>query len=300
MRHLITVSLILAGWMYPAYAAEVLREISWTKLRDAGQLAAGRVAEGQPPAPGEVLTIGDEPQFLGKPINVLTLDSPGIKASRYAITGQICYEDVEGQGYLEMWSYFPDGSHYFTRTEASRGPMKRLEGNSGWRDFSLPFIINEGSARPSRLLVNVVLPGRGTVHLGPLHLVEYADDEDPLGVPGQWWDEQSGGWIGGISGSVLGCLGGLIGLLSGLGRARRLVLGLAGAICLVGVLILAAGVTALALGQPYGVWYPLVLLGGLCTAVMGGMLPVLWRRYQQIELRRMAAMDAAAGQGEPR
>ena len=106
-----------------------------------------------------------------------------------------------------------------------------------------------------------------------------------------WWSDQTAGWIGGIGGSVLGCLGGLIGTLAGAGKARRLVLALAQAMLAFGVVCLVAAGVALISRQPYAVWYPLALGGGVCTLVMGSLSPGLRRRYAEIELRKMAAMD---------
>ena len=121
----------------------------------------------------------------------------------------------------------------------------------------------------------------------------------PLQADGAWWDDRTGGMIGGILGTVVGCLGGLIGGLGGTGKARRLVLGLMKAAILAGVLLAAVGVTALVYSQPYAVWYPLLLTGVLCCAIMGSLLPVLRRRYEQAELRKMAAFDAAPGPAGP-
>ena len=55
---------------------------------------------------------------------------------------------------------------------------------------------------------------------------------------------------------------------------------------------LVAGVIALALGQPYAVYYPLLLCGIVLTGVCGGIWPAIRQGYEQRELRRMAAMDA--------
>lgn len=41
-----------------------------------------------------------------------------------------------------------------------------------------------------------------------------------------------------------------------------------------------------------GTVYLVLLFGVVVTAVCGGLLPVLRRRYEQIELRKMAAMDS--------
>ena len=111
------------------------------------------------------------------------------------------------------------------------------------------------------------------------------------GVPGAWWDARTAGWIAGIGGTVIGLLGGLIGILASLGRARAFVLTLAAGLVVLGAGLVLSGLTALVLGQPYAVYYPLLLGGVILTLVMGLNLPGLRRRYEQIELRRMAAMD---------
>ncbi len=48
----------------------------------------------------------------GSPVTVLTIDRPTIKGPRYALTGQVRYDGVEGTGYLELWNYFPNGGQY--------------------------------------------------------------------------------------------------------------------------------------------------------------------------------------------
>jgi hypothetical protein len=55
---------------------------------------------------------------------------------------------------------------------------------------------------------------------------------------------------------------------------------------------LAAGIFAVTHGQPYGVYYPLLLGGGLGFMLFGGLRPMVRRRYDEIELRRMSAADA--------
>lgn len=144
----------------------------------------------------------------------------------------------------------------------------------------------------------VVRDGRRSSPAGAALLA--AGDVQTAAAAKPWWDDRSAGLIGGIGGSIVGCLGGLIGALAGMGVARRIVLGLATGTLLFGVGCLVAGGVALGMSQPYGVYYPLLLGGVICTGVMGGLLPSLRRRYEQIELRRMAAMDVAgAGTQNP-
>jgi len=106
-----------------------------------------------------------------------------------------------------------------------------------------------------------------------------------------WWSDQTAAWIGGIGGSLLGLNGALLGTLGGLGRARRLVLTLLPIEIGLGVLALIAGLIALLSGQPYAVWYPLLLGGGIIAFVFGGLFPGVRRRYREIELRKVQALD---------
>jgi len=291
MRTGITSILILLACSAVGFAEEkTLRKVSWTELEAAGQLSAGEVESGNESGPSEHLKIRST---SAKPatIGILQIERPGVTASKYALVGQIRYEDVAPGSYLEMWSHFPDGKQYFTRTLASSGPLGRLEGTSDWRPVWLPFTVLKENMVPEKLEVNVVLTGGGTVYLSPLRLVESTGSLAAPTAPGQWWGERTGGWIGGLGGALIGILGGLIGTLAGLGKARRLVLGLARGLFALGLVALAAGVIALTRGQPYEVYYPLLLGGGIASVVIGGCLPGIRRRYEQIELRKMAAMD---------
>jgi len=58
-----------------------------------------------------------------------------------------------------------------------------------------------------------------------------------------------------------------------------------------GAIAAAAGVFAWVRGQPYAVYYPLLLGGGIAAVVFGSLIPAARKRYAAIELRRMAAMD---------
>ncbi len=270
-------------------AEEVLREVSWSAARRTGTTLDGEVLPATGSTPFEQLKV-DNAQDRTHSVRALSLETPGITRSRYAITGQVRFEGVEGNGYLEMWSHFPDGSRYFSRTLATAGPMKSLAGSSGWRRFVLPFFNKEGGAPPVKVDVNIVLPGRGTVYLGPLGLVQYGPNEDPLAVAGQWWTGQTAGSFGAIAGSILGCLGGLLGWLTSTGRARRVALVTMKLMILVGVIALAVGGVAVARSQPYAVYYPLFLLGTLCAVLPAALFRSIRRRYEEIELRRMRAM----------
>jgi hypothetical protein len=228
-------------------------------------------------------------------VRLLTIEAPGVTRARYAITGEVRHEGVEGAGYLEMWNAIPGKGSFFSRTLAADGPMKSLTGSSSWRPFRLVFDAT-GAPPPSSLVVNLVLPGRGTVALGSLRLVQYEDGENPLAAAGAWWSPRTAGpgLVGGISGSVIGCLGALVGALAGRGKGRVLALGLLKAMVACGVAAATFGVVALLRSQPYEVVYPLLLEGILCTVLGAVLLPRLRRRYEELELRRMRALDVAS------
>src|SRR5579862_6538529 len=105
----------------------------------------------------------------------------------------------------------------------------------------------------------------------------------------EWWTAHDGALYGAIGGSVLGVVGGTLGAAAGVlaprGRQRRLVLGAMVGLVGAGVVALGAGVVAVIGGQPYHVWYPLVLCGGILTLVMGPLTPLVNLRYKQAEAR---------------
>ena len=272
-------------------ARETLREVSWTRLKQAGGLGAGTLLPADETAGFERLAIesqGGEPSTT----TVLTIAKPPITSRSYAIAGQVRYDGVEGKGCLEMWSHFPGGKQRYSRTLGT-GPMGPLEGSSGWRRFVLPFRTGQGGPPPEKLVVNVVLPGRGKVVLGRVALSQFEPGEDPLSVPGQWWDGRTAGLIGGGLGALLGLLGAVIGCLASLGRGQGFVLAALRVMLVLGLASLAAGIVAVVQTQPYAVYYPLLLLGVLCAVLPLGLLRVVRRRYQELELRQMAAEDIA-------
>lgn len=107
-----------------------------------------------------------------------------------------------------------------------------------------------------------------------------------------WFDPNRYAWVFGAAlGIVGGILGSLAGSLAPRGKAKPLVLGLFGVGLIACALMLAASIVAFMDDQPYGVWYGLGLPGLLGLLVLGGLMPVVQRRYREAEQRRLSATD---------
>jgi hypothetical protein len=107
-----------------------------------------------------------------------------------------------------------------------------------------------------------------------------------------WWSDQDAGWFGGIGGSVIGILGGAIGALTGFGKARRLAYFFLGLMFLLGLGCLILLPIALLRSQPYAVWYPLLMLGLGPTVLPVALFFVIRKRFREIELQKITALDA--------
>ncbi len=107
-----------------------------------------------------------------------------------------------------------------------------------------------------------------------------------------WWSSRTAGFIGGIAGVVVGLIGAAIGTLNSFGIARKVCLSLLVVMFVFGIVSLAIGVISLFFAQPYAVYYPLLLLGLLCSVLPAGLFRSVKQQYEQKELRKMHAMDA--------
>jgi hypothetical protein len=282
---LVALSLALAGH---AAAQPAPRVFKWEELQKQGRLSAGTVLPPETGSQGHQLRIENGTSNPSS-VTVLTIDRPQITTPRYRLSGRVRYEDVQGTGYLELWNHFPGGGQYFSRTLADQGPMMKLHGTSGWRSFVLPFDAT-GAPPPTRLVMNVVLQGRGNVYLGSLELSE------GTGADAGQADAGSVSWLagmaGGIAGAVVGGVGALIGVLTSLGRARRFVIVAAMSLIALGAVTFIAGLAAYGSLWPGSAFYPLLLLFGFVTSVVPlSLLPVIRKRYEEIELRAMRAHD---------
>src|SRR5215470_6609986 len=214
---------------------QLISTFSWKELADNGKLTAGKLTG----APDNALEVDDH-GVGAMSATVLTIVQPKITTDSYAITGEVRYDNVEGDGFLEMWSHFGETAAYFSRTLGLAGPMAKLTGSSDWRAFTLPFNAKGASSRPSKLVLNVQLPGKGSVLLRNLKLVQSTSFEGAATQTGAWWSDRTAGIVGGVGGALIGCLGALIEWLAARGKAHRFVVN--------AVRVLIAAGVALALG----------------------------------------------------
>jgi hypothetical protein len=271
----------------PALGATLPRTVSWSELAAAGKLEAGKVVRD---GDRDVLEI--ENAGAAKTIRLAVIDDPGITTTVWSLRGEVRYEGVEGRGYLELLNTLGSDSVYFTRSMAERGPMQYLEGSHGWRPFVLPFYSQPGAPKPTRLTFSVKLPGRGKVWLSNPILNQHTMGQNPLATGDGWWSERAAGWVGALLGIALGSLGALVGVLAGLGRGRRVALGIMLAGVVAGISLMGAGFIAVFSGQPWHVYYPMLLAGAIGTVVLGALVRSVRRRFRAVELRKMSAMDS--------
>jgi hypothetical protein len=140
--------------------------------------------------------------------------------------------------------------------------------------------------------LNLFLPGRGTVYLGPITMVQTDGPLIAVANPGAWWSDRTAGIVGGLGGAVVGCLVTLLAWMTGRAKGRSFVLGTLTILIGIGAILVLAAMGALALKQPYAVWFPLGLVGLLLGSILPARLRQSRKAYEETELRRMASVDA--------
>ena len=269
-----------------ARAEETLREIHWD---GAAPPESTLVSTDRGWSAARVVWNGEGPKVfrLGR------IERPGIAADRYALSGEIRYEDVHAGSYLEMWNHLPGGEAFFSRTLALTGPMGQLSGSSDWRRFTLPAFLNDHPARPVALELNLVLTGPGVVEIGPLTLSQPAPGETPAGTARWGWSVLASGLVTAIGAGVMFLLGIPLLVLLLLARARQLVTAGAWVLVATGLVIAIIGFVSVLVGQPLRVFLSPIVLGPALCVLGIGLLVAAPSRYRDLELRRMQAIDAS-------
>ena len=107
-----------------------------------------------------------------------------------------------------------------------------------------------------------------------------------------WYDANMWGWL---PGTAFGVLGGVWGSLAGIfgprGKGKAVIWGGYFGLLICGVAMLFAAIYAAANGQPYGVWYGLMLPGVLSILVLGPLGFVAYSAMRKAEMRKMQAQE---------
>jgi len=107
-----------------------------------------------------------------------------------------------------------------------------------------------------------------------------------------WFDPNRYAWIPGTAyGLLAACMGALVAWLVPHGRAKNFIVRAWFALWAIAVALLVVGTVALVSGQPWGVWYGLLLPGAVGALVVGANSLVILKRYREVEQRRLAARD---------
>jgi hypothetical protein len=107
-----------------------------------------------------------------------------------------------------------------------------------------------------------------------------------------WLDPiRFGTWYGGLGGGLLGLSGAVLGAVTAAlarkGKGRRFILGAFTLLKWVGLVNLVVGLYAVYDRQPYGIWYPLLLIGFLFTLLFSLLRPIVRKRYEDVEKQQM-------------
>jgi hypothetical protein len=108
-----------------------------------------------------------------------------------------------------------------------------------------------------------------------------------------WFDPMRFGlWYGGLGGGLLGLSGAALGAMTAVvaprGKSRNFVLGAFTFMKWVGLVNLTLGFYAVYQRQPYGIWYPLLFIGGLFSFLFSLLRPIVRKRYQEVEEKQIS------------
>jgi hypothetical protein len=165
--------------------------------------------------------------------------------------------------------------------------MQRLQGNSAWREFILPFNTAGLSASPGRLEFNVVLPDGGIVWLRNLRVMQSGAPAAVLPAT----RHLTPGFAAGSLGAAMALLALIVGTCLHRRRGRALARG-----ALAGLLITAIGAIAAAVWTAIAAQWMWMTVFSLLAAIVFLAVPRAWvqmtTRFEEAELRRMQAADA--------
>jgi hypothetical protein len=90
-------------------------------------------------------------------VNLAEIVPPAIDDVTLVFEADVRSDGLEGRAFLEMWCHFPDKGAFF-----GRGLDTTVTGTSDWQRLRAVFYLQPGQ-RPSRVTLNLVVEGHGTV-----------------------------------------------------------------------------------------------------------------------------------------
>lgn len=115
----------------------------------------------------------------------------------------------------------------------------------------------------------------------------------------EWWTPIQGAYVGAFGGAGLGVLLGTFGAIAGVHAARgklgQWAVSVMVACAAAGFVTFVAGTIALVVGQPYHVYYPLMLIGGIVSLVCGCNIPAIRNAVRNCQQRKLAAAELRRG-----
>ncbi|MGA9898865.1 MAG: hypothetical protein WBQ09_12250 [Terriglobales bacterium] len=108
-----------------------------------------------------------------------------------------------------------------------------------------------------------------------------------------WMDPTRFGiWYGGMGGGVMGSCAVMLAIVAAVlasrGKGRNFILGAFTLMKWFGWVNLGLGLYAISRHQPFGIWYPLTVIGLLFSLLFTLLRPVVRKRYEEVERRQMA------------
>jgi len=255
-----------------AHGQQTVTEWQWNKLAPALLPRGGAVVS----LDGRTALKIENTKNTPLQLPLIAISNPKISAQVYSLKGEIRYDGLRGYGVLDMWSYFPPAKpggaeiQDYARMRFDASDTSNGRGASGWHPFSIPFNSIGATTPPTRLQINLLLGGRGTVYLGPVSLVQFVDvssySERNLGqvwlygrTADPWWSSRVAVRATDFEAGLLLCLGFVMAGLCAKGKARELVVTLLRIHVGLGVVCAVAALAALSRQQPFVVWFPLSL-----------------------------------------
>ena len=277
-------ALALVALASPVRADRIVHEATWLEVQMAGQSGAGTLLE-VPERGFSALHLDGTMTSEGRAL-VLSLDEPALERPVFEVRGQVRTQGLHPAGDLRVWAHYEGGERDYAQTAGSSPPLASLGADEDWRAFAIP-LAGRAGYHIERVELEVLIPGGGSVDVGPVRVVEMDQEGVGSALDAPWWSEARGETMGAGVAAGLFLIGALVALLALLGVARGLALAGHRLLLGVGALGLLAGLASFAFDQPAFVSNPLLAWGAIGLVAGVALSAPMRRRYEKVRLSRM-------------